>query len=597
MWNLVFLFTGLIFVILLLVIFLSKPKIKTKENKMFLVLSVLNLIGYIIEIALQIFVRKCGIEYFAVTPLSKLYIMYIFVWFSIFSIYTFLISNSSGKLSDYSYKIIKYTHITAIILGIIGIGIMPIEKYYSNGEMYTYGMSVNFLKIMLGVYIIIWIFRLLLNFRTIKEKKYYSIIITILLLFANIVFQSINPAILIATFTMTYTCYIIFFTIENPDIRMAKELAFANEQIKRKKDNTINVLNDLSSKLQNSLSKLETFGYKKTDINNVEEMAKDLKYIKKYCINFVDKVNGLIDISKINSGDITINEDEYETKNFIDEIEKLINKKLIIKRGKLPSVLYGDKGKIKQVIILMYKYLSSKGNIDVELDYVVVGRFCKLKFNFVSNDIDIHNYIYGIKNYGIKDDNFVFYEKKDNIEYDKIMKIISLIDAGTEINGYNDGSNELVLSIYQKIKNPYKVLEEKEENKGIKVRYFNLSSKRILLVDDGINDIREMLLLLKPYKVSVDVAKNFDDLRKYLVSNKTYDLIFIDDVIYGVDSEEYSVEMYERLTGYDSFKTIIMLSNDKEKNISEYLGKGYVDYIIKPLNKRNINEVLKKHLK
>jgi CheY-like chemotaxis protein len=596
-WNLVFLFTGLIFIILLLVIFLSKPKIKTKENKMFLVLSVLNLIGYIIEIALQIFVRKVGNDSIFGIELSKIYIMYIFTWFSIFSIYTFLISNSSGKLSDYSYKIIKYTHITAIILGIIGIGIMPIEKYYSNGEMYTYGMSVNFLKIMLGVYIIIWIFRLLLNFRTIKEKKYYSIIITILLLFANIVFQSINPAILIATFTMTYTCYIIFFTIENPDIRMAKELAFANEQIKRKKDNTINVLNDLSSKLQNSLSKLETFGYKKTDINNVEEMAKDLKYIKKYCINFVDKVNGLIDISKINSGDITINEDEYETKNFIDEIEKLINKKLIIKRGKLPSVLYGDKGKIKQVIILMYKYLSSKGNIDVELDYVVVGRFCKLKFNFVSNDIDIHNYIYGIKNYGIKDDNFVFYEKKDNIEYDKIMKIISLIDAGTEINGYKDGSNELVLSIYQKIKNPYKVLEEKEENKGIKVRYFNLSSKRILLVDDGINNIREMLLLLKPYKVSVDVAKNFDDLRKYLVSNKTYDLIFIDDVIYGVDSEEYSVEMYERLTGYNSFKTIIMLSNDKEKNISEYLGKGYVDYIIKPLNKRNINEVLKKHLK
>lgn len=558
MWNLVFLFTGLIFIILLLVIFLSRPKIKTKENKMFLILSVLNLIGYIIEIVLQIFVRKVGNDSIFGIELSKIYIMYIFTWFSIFSIYTFLISNSSGKLSDYSYKIIKYTHITAIILGIIGIGIMPIEKYYSNGEMYTYGMSVNFLKIMLGVYIIIWIFRLLLNFRTIKEKKYYSIIITILLLFANIVFQSINPAILIATFTMTYTCYIIFFTIENPDIRMAKELAFANEQIKRKKDNTINVLNDLSSKLQNSLSKLETFGYKKTDINNVEEMAKDLKYIKKYCINFVDKVNGLIDISKINSGDITINEDEYETKNFIDEIEKLINKKLIIKRGKLPSVLYGDKGKIKQVIILMYKYLSSKGNIDVELDYVVVGRFCKLKFNFVSNDIDIHNYIYGIKNYGIKDDNFVFYEKKDNIEYDKIMKIISLIDAGTEINGYKDGSNELVLSIYQKIKNPYKVLEEKEENKGIKVRYFNLSSKRILLVDDGINNIREMLLLLKPYKVSVDVAKNFDDLRKYLVSNKTYDLIFIDDVIYGVDSEEYSVEMYERLTGYNSFKTIIM---------------------------------------
>ncbi len=97
MWNLVFLFTGLIFIILLLVIFLSKPKIKTKENKMFLILSVLNLIGYIIEIALQIFVRKVGNDSIFGIELSKIYIMYIFVWFSIFSIYTFLISNSSGN--------------------------------------------------------------------------------------------------------------------------------------------------------------------------------------------------------------------------------------------------------------------------------------------------------------------------------------------------------------------------------------------------------------------------------------------------------------------------------------------------------------------
>lgn len=597
MWNLVFLFTGLIFIILLLVIFLSKPKIKTRENKMFLILSILNLIGYIIEIALQIYVRKCGIEYFTVTPLSKLYLIYIFAWFSIFSIYTFLISNSSGKLSDYSYKIIKYTHITGVVLGTVGISIMPIEKYYSNGEMYTYGMSVEFLKIMLGVYIAIWIIRLLSNFKVVKEKKYYSIIITILLLFANIVVQTINPAILIATFTMTYTCYIIFFTIENPDIRMAKELAFANEQLKSKKDNTTDVLNDLSNKLQNSLSKLETFGYKKTDTSSVEEMAKDLKYIKKYCINFVDKVNGLIDISKINSGNLTLNKDEYETKNFIIEIENLINKNIKVKKGKLPSVLYGDKKKIEQIIVLIYKYLSKKGNIDVELDYVIVGRFCKLKFNFISNDIDIHDYMYGNRGYGIRNNDFIFYEEKDNVEYDKIMKLIPLVEANTSFNSYKDGYNELVLSINQRAINPYKALEQKEINKGINVRYFNLSSKRILLLDDGINDIREMLLLLKPYKVNVDVAKNFNDFENYLASNKTYDLIFIDDVIYGASDDDYSVDIYERLAGYKNFKSIIMLSNDKKENINEYLSKGYVDYLIKPLNKKNINEALKKYLK
>lgn len=596
MWNLVFLFTGLIFIILLLVIFLSKPKIKSKENRMFLILSILNLIGYIIEIVLQIFVRKVGEDSIFGIELSKLYLIYIFVWFSIFSIYTFLLSNSSGKLSDYSYKIVKYTHITGVILGIIGISIMPIEKYYSNGDMYSYGMAVNFLKIMLGIYIIIWIIRLLSNFKVVKEKKYYSIIITILLLFANIIVQSINPAILIATFTMTYTCYIIFFTIENPDIRMAKELAYANEQIKIKNNNTINILNDLSSKLQSSLSKLETFGYKEVDLNNVDEMVKDLKYIKKYCINFVDKVNGLIDISKLSSGNLSIKEDEYETDNFIVEIEKLINKDLKIKREKLPRVLYGDKDKVKQIIVLLYKYLSNRGNIYIELDCVGAGRFCKLKFSFISNDIDIYSCIYGNKEYGLKDDSFVFYEEKDNIEYDKIMKLISLVDANTRVYSYKNGYNKLELSINQRIINPYKALEKKDVNKGVNVRYFDLSSKRILLVDDGINDIREILLLLAPYKIDVDVAKNIDDLKKYLSSSKTYDLILIDDVIYGTNLEEYSVKTYERLMGYHNFKCIIMLSNSNRSNINNYLDNGYSDYILKPINKKSINKILNKYL-
>lgn len=596
MWNLVFLFTGLIFIILLLVIFLSKPRIKTKENRAFLILSILNLIGYIIEIVLQIYVRQCGIEYFTISTLSKLYIIYIFVWFTIFSIYTFLISNKCGRLSDYSYKIIKYTHITGVILGTIGICIMPIEKYYLNGEMYTYGMSVTFLKIMLGIYILVWTIRLLFNFKAIKEKKYYSIIITILLLLANIIVQSINPSILIATFTMTYTCYIIFFTIENPDIKMAKELAFANEQLKNKKDNTLYILNDLSNKLQSSLSKLETFGYKKIDTKNKEEMEKDLKYIKNYCIKFVDKVNGLIDISKVNTGNLTVNESVYETENMLDEIDKLVNKKINVNKEKLPLTLYGDKEKIKELVISIYKYLSSKGNIDIKLDYVKAGRFCKLKFYFISNDITIEDYIYNIKDYEYKDDNFIFYDSKDNILYDKIRKLVSLINAKIDVINHKN-SNELILSLNQRINNPYKLLEEKEENKGIKVRYFNLSTKRILLVDDGVNDIREMLLLFKPYKVSVDVAKDFDDVKRYLSSNKTYDLILVDDVIYNTNEEDYQVKQYRYYASYDNFKSIIMLSKDNNKNINKYTEYGYDDYIIKPLNKKKINNLLKKYLK
>ena len=106
-----------------------------------------------------------------------------------------------------------------------------------------------------------------------------------------------------------------------------------------------------------------------------------------------------------------------------------------------------------------------------------------------------------------------------------------------------------------------------------------------------------MLLLLKPYKVDVETAKSFEDVRRYLSSNKTYDLIFVGDAIYGINLDDYSIKKYERLTGYNDFMGIIMLSNDNIEYINKYLEDGYKDYITKPINKKNTNEILRKYLK
>lgn len=534
---------SLFYVVFLSVAYFKKIKMNTLENKIFKRIIISNICGLALHLILFCMMTFVGTSSIYTIIISKLYLVYLITYMSLFTVYTFVISAKNRNFLEDNFKKIMVCIILIIILIASFIFYLPIEFHNEPSKMYSFGAAIELVYIFGFLTIGFNVMFLLRNIKRALSKEYYPLLLYFALGLMTTIVQYKYPYIQLITAKDSFIIFLMYLTIENPDIRMAKELAFANEQVKRTKDNTIDVLNDLSSKLQNSLSKLETFGYKKTDANNVEEMVKDLKYIRKYCIDFVDKVNGLIDISKINSGNLSINKDEYETKNFIIEIERLINKEIKVKRKKLPRVLYGNKEKIKQIIVLLYKYLSNKGNIDVELDFVIAGRFCRLKFNFVSNDIDIHSYIYGNNNYGVKDDNFVFYEEKDNIEYDKIMKLISLVDANTKVYSYKDGYNELSLSINQRIINPYKALEQKEINKGINVRYFNLSSKRILLVDDGINDIREMLLLLKPYKVNIDIAKNFKDLQKYLISNKTYDLIFIDDVIYGANPENYSVEM------------------------------------------------------
>ena len=596
MWNLVFLFTGLLFIILLLIIFLTKWRVKSRENKMFLVLSFLNLLGFVIEITLQIFVRKCGIDYFVITPLSKLYVIYIFVWFSIFSIYTFLISNSDGKISDDSYRMIKYLHITVMILGTIGVMIMPIGKYYSHGEMYSYGMAVSFLKIMLGIYIFVWIARLLFNFKTIKEKKYYSIIITILMLFINIIIQSINPAILIATFTMTYTCYIIFFTIENPDIKMAKDLAFSKEIAERLKNKTVETLNNLEDKLQGSLDEMQKFGYRDIDTKDIDVVNKELKYMQNYCINFVDEVSGLIDVSKIESGSEKIHEHEYNTLKLFDDIREIVkyngNKKntLINVSKKTPEQLYGDDTSIKKMILYVYDYLCDilgRDNLNIKIDTISVGNLCKLKFYFSTEKTKISDYIYN--------DDYVgsprFEINNNNIKYMKIKKQEKVSNSQIEV--VND--QELLVSIKQRIIDPYVKVSDKEVNKGIRVKYFDLSSKRILILDNNNRDIKELILLLRPYKIDVDVVRMIDDMRDKLSGNKTYDMVLVDSFI-SDDILKYDINLLRKFIGY-KFKSIIMLTSSQEAIREEYFKHGYDDYIIKPINKKNINDILIKYFK
>lgn len=582
MWNLVFLFTGLLFIILLLIIFLSKPKIKSKENRIFLTLSFVNLFGFIIEIMLQIFVRKCGIDYFLVTPLSKIYLIYIYCWFTVFSIYTFLVSKTSENINEDNYKLIKYMHITVIILGIIGIMIMPIKKYYFNGDMYSYGMSVDFLKIVLGIYIIIWIIRLLCNFKTIKEKKYYPIIITILMLFVNIIIQSINPTVLIATFTMTFTCYILFFTIENPDIKMMKDLAFANELVEESKNRTLGVLNDLSKDLQGSLSKLQTFGYKKVNYKDNEEVTDELKYIKNYCIGFVDRVSGLIEIGKLESGILEEKSRNYETLELFSEIEKLFNYEKGHKKINLfidfdkdvPMVLYGNSSKIKQLILVLFEYLVKyikNGNLEIRIEAINVGRFCKLKFHFI--------------NYNI---NSKIFDNVDDIFNKKINRLISFTSSDIDII-----NNELVLSFNERIIDPYLLLEEDKENKGINVKYFDMSKRNILIVSNNNSNLKKILLLLKPYNSNIDVVNSFYEFRDILSDNKTYDLILIDEEINDIES---NIRLLKKFANY-TLNVVIMTSEMDKNNLNNYLENGYDDYIIKPINKQNINNILVKIIK
>ena len=313
MWNLIFLITGLIFILLLMIIFFKKDILKTKENQLFKYLIIINLCEYIAEITLQIFVRTIGIDAQIVDAFSKIYLITIFIWFTIFSIYTFVICLNTGAKEkiERNYRKIRNIHLGIIIAGSISLLLLPFEKFYEADKMYSHGLAVDMLKLSLGIYMVIWTILLLKNFKQLKNKKYIPIFLILFVLLANVIIQSIDPSILIASMGATLICYTMSFTIENPDLRLVSELANNRKLTESSIEEKSNLLFQVSQEVKmplTEISKLSSDINKSNDKNEIKE--KSFK-IENTARNALSVINNVLDISQMDTQNIKITDNSY----------------------------------------------------------------------------------------------------------------------------------------------------------------------------------------------------------------------------------------------------------------------------------------------
>ena len=148
MWNLTYLVTGFIFIILLVAIFFSKEVLSSKENIVFKYILIANVLEYLIEIPLQILVRTIDINNILVDIFCRLYLISITISYILFTLYVFVICLDKFK-KNYN-KLIKNSKIYLIIFETISISLLlflPFSKYYDASKMYISGPAIDFLKI------------------------------------------------------------------------------------------------------------------------------------------------------------------------------------------------------------------------------------------------------------------------------------------------------------------------------------------------------------------------------------------------------------------------------------------------------------------
>lgn len=598
---------SLCYVLMLGLIVITKKWSNTSENKIFWKLLSLSMLSLISEIYITLIPND--INYIPFIISMKIYLVLLILWTSSFLEYVFVITrnNDDSALINYAdeYKKTRIVYMFVIAIVIWLSLSLPIYFFNEKGVKYSYGPSVNVVFILTGISSIIMSFYIIKNFKHLKEKRYVPIIVLVLLYSATAIFQKINPGILLANTTQALITVLMYYTLENPDIKIAKDLAYAKALVEKNQNKTLKTLNDMSTELRTSLNKLESFGYKKIDKNNIEKLNEEVKYIQNYSIKLADRINGIIDLAIINNTN-ELKEEKYEIYNMFEDLKHLLSLEKASKKisliidikDNISPVLYGDKDKVEHIIIYFFSEIINiikNGKITLNIDSIEVGRFCRLRFHFLIDNPIIKEHIERSKNSNkLKLVNF-----GDNVDYKVVKELLNMFKGKIDIAENESNITEIILSLDQRVKTEYQILSEKEENKNFKIKYFDLSDKRILIVDDNVVKIRELQAMLKPYKIQVSYVVNVEQMRKELSSNITYDLILIDDIIPNFKSDgsdliknEDNIVKTIRLNANYKVSTVLMVTDNTKHLDEEYIKYGFNSCITKPINKKYIHDLL-----
>ena len=250
----------------------------------------------------------------------------------------------------------------------------------------------------------------------------------------------------------------MYFAIENPNIKLARELNVAKTLAETSRDETISTLNNMSVELKEYMNEAKRI--------NDKYKSKEANKLVNFISSFTDKVSDLIVLGKINSENYVLSEQPYEIYNTIDEIKHIIkidekNKNLSFDfevNDNINKILYGDSDKIKQIVLYFSRYLASKiekENIKIKINKVVAGNLCKLKFTFIIFIPEVDELIkinQRIKSRWLK-------KVDDDIDYDIINSLLKKVDGTISIKKDKEHT-EITISIIQRIMKEYNTNNE-----------------------------------------------------------------------------------------------------------------------------------------
>lgn len=600
---------SLLYSLLVISLFYSKERIDLFENRAYRAILINTVIGIVVDIAgifsHMLLPETSFLRWFIV----KIYFIYIINYLFFLNSYIYLSINSQ-EYTDNIDKYKKYVNkqiIIYIILIFINL-ILPFQYFNENKIVYVYGLNSYYVFGVAGIFIIYWTLFMIIR-RKKLNIKFAPLIAFITLGTVFGVVQFLFPELLVITSVFSFITVMMYHTIENPDLNVIKKINIAKDQAEKANRAKTDFLSSMSHEIRTPLNAIVGFSQdimQENDMKIIKEEAKDIVIASQ---TLLELVNGILDLSKIEANKMELVESEYVLVKEANDISNLIRTRLSEKpiefefdfAHDLPYKLYGDVGKIKQI---MTNFLTNA------VKYTEKGKIT-FRLNCV-NGVDETTLVISVSDTGrgikTEDVNKLF-QKFERLDEDKNTTVegtglgLAITKSFVEMMGgrvnvhsvYGEGSN-FVAYIKQKIVQREFPDDYSSINEDKTIEVVNKwPGKKVLVVDDNLLNIKVATRILEKYELDVDKVDNGFAALDKVKEGIPYEIIFMDIMMPKLNG----TETLRRLEEIPNFNIpVIALTADAIEGMKEkYIEEGFDDYLSKPMDSDELERVLKKYLK
>ncbi|MBQ3694885.1 MAG: response regulator [Synergistaceae bacterium] len=473
----------------------------------------------------------------------------------------------------------------------------------------------------------VWTWTALYMYRKAFTKgQMWALVINIVIRWTILFMQSqFFPDVPVYFIIISVNVYYFFFLLETPAyrdlertlerLRKAKEIADeANETAiaadAAKGEFLANMSHEIRTPLTTILGMDEVI-LRKYESGPIYEYARDIQSAGNTLLHII---NDILDFSKIESGQLELALRNYDLARVLRDVDNMVRIRAEQKGLKyipqidesLPDELFGDRIRVHQIMVNILnnavKY-TKKGSVKFTLTGVKGDDPSLIVLHITVTDTGIGIHAEDIPKL-FKSFSRIDAKETHNIEGTGLGlaitgRLIELMGGTVEVTStYGVGSTFHVV-IPQKIVGSKTIRDYEKEAahaKKTERKVLMAPNARVLIVDD--NDMNRIVLrsLMKENKVKIDEAESGEECLKKVAANQ-YDIILMDYMMPHMDGKETLAHIKEMKDAPGaSAKVIVCTANALVGVRAELLSAGFDDFLSKPVNGKELEEMLAKYI-